>query len=199
MTRGAPIRIARPEDRGGVVDTVVQAFAADPAWTFLLGDHYSEHAPAFAGALFDGRVDDGTVWITAEPGGVAMWDRPRSDGTSPPRHHIWDPYRRLVGEQSWSRLEAYESACDRVKPAQPYWYLGVLATHPDRQGQGIGSALIGSGVARADEAGTDCCLETSSLGNREFYERRGFTIASPVPWDGPVTWWLRRESSGPGG
>jgi hypothetical protein len=196
VTRGAPIRIARPEDRGGVVDTVVQAFAADPAWTFLLGDHYSEHAPAFAGALFDGRVDDGTVWITAEPGGVAMWDRPRSDGTSPPRHHIWDPYRRLVGEQSWSRLEAYESACDR-ETNTAVLVLGVLATHGPQGG--IGSALIGSGVARADEAGTDCCLETSSLGNREFYERRGFTIASPVPWDGPVTWWLRRESSGPGG
>jgi hypothetical protein len=44
-----------------------------------------------------------------------------------------------------------------------------------------------------DQNGIDCCLETSTVGNREFYGRRGFTEVTTVHIaSGPPTWWLRR-------
>jgi hypothetical protein len=59
--------------RERVVDTVVTAFAADPAFRFFFPDSASfvAHATTFARHLFDRRVDRGTIWIIDE----GMWSR----------------------------------------------------------------------------------------------------------------------------
>jgi hypothetical protein len=45
----------------------------------------------------------------------------------------------------------------------------------------------------ADSEGLDCCLETSTVANREFYRRRRFTDVTELDMaPGPPTWWLRR-------
>jgi GNAT superfamily N-acetyltransferase len=77
--------------------------------------------------------------------------------------------------------------------ADPHWYLGVLATHPARQGEGLASAVLAPVLDEADRTGIACCLETSKDANRRFYSRRGFTQATDVLLpDGPRTWWMRR-------
>jgi hypothetical protein len=49
-------------------------------------------------------------------------------------------------------------------------------------------------LVEADRRGIDCCLETSTVANRRFYERRGFTQVTPLHIEGgPPTWWLRRS------
>lgn len=193
MIGPAGVRRATRSDRSAVTATVAQAFADDQAWRYLLGADYLAHAPHFAGALFDGRVDDGTVWLVADGSAVAMWDRPRTaQATGPMRPDIWEDYAQRVGPAASARLAAYDDACSQVKPITPYWYLGVLATRPDRQRQGLASAVMAPALALADEAGVACCLETSSTKNRAYYDARGFTLATPVPWSGPATWWLRR-------
>jgi GNAT superfamily N-acetyltransferase len=72
-------------------------------------------------------------------------------------------------------------------------YLGVLATHPARQGEGLATAVLTPILDEADRLGIACCLETSTMKNRRFYERRGFTHATEIILPGgPPTWWLRR-------
>ena len=69
----------------------------------------------------------------------------------------------------------------------------MLATRPDRQGQGRASTVMDAVLERADTEGIDCCLETSTVKNKEFYGRRGFTDVTEVRIvSGPPTWWLRR-------
>ncbi len=87
----------------------------------------------------------------------------------------------------------YEAALDAVGPVRPYWYLGVLATHPDHQGRGLATTVLRPGLAAADAEGWDCWLETSTPANKAFYAGRGFTgsVAVDIP-GGPPTWWLRR-------
>jgi GNAT superfamily N-acetyltransferase len=93
----------------------------------------------------------------------------------------------------WRRLGEYERAVDAARTGPPHWYLGVLATRPDRQRQGLASAVLAPVLERADADGIDCCLETSTTTNRAFYGRRGFTQATAVHIaSGPPTWWLRR-------
>ncbi len=172
------------------------AFADDPAWSFLYGDDYERLAPHFAGALFDLRVGAGDVWVTGDLAATAMWEPPGAH-RAPSDHaeHVWDAYRAVAGEAAWERLTEYERAIDAVRPDTPYWYLGVLATRPDRQGQGLASALLAPILERADGDGIDCCLETSTARNRAFYERRGFTEATDLDIaSGPPTWWLRRRA-----
>ncbi len=188
------IRKASAAERSQVVDVVTAAFAEDPAWAFLFADEYARLAPQFAGTLFDLRIYWGTVWVSDDLATVAMWDGP-SAGNEPQQlaKEIWGRYVATAGEPAHERLIAYKEALAVASPPDPYWYLGVLATSPSRQREGLASAVLAPALERADADGVPCCLETSRQTNRLFYERRGFVEATDVALaDGPPTWWLRR-------
>lgn len=53
--------------------------------------------------------------------------------------------------------------------------LGPVSVHPDRQGQGIGQALIREGLARLRQSGSQGCVV---LGDPGYYSRFGF-VADP--------------------
>lgn len=170
------------------------AFRADPAWTWLVQDRYEDLAPLFAGALFDTRVGRQTVWMTPDASSVSLWDPPGA-GDAQVAARAWEPFEEAASPADRVRVAAYDAACAEVAPDGPYWYLGVLATRPQARGRGGASAVMAAGLARADADGLPTCLETSSTANREFYARRGFTSAVPVPLAaGPPTWWLTRPS-----
>jgi GNAT superfamily N-acetyltransferase len=190
------VRRAERGDREAVTSSVAAAFARDPAWSFLHGDDYDRLAPLFAAALFDLRVGTGGVWVTDDRAAVAMWDPPRGGRVATvDSERIWDAYRAAAGAPAWDRLTEYDRAVDAARPDTPYWYLGVLATRPERQGTGLATAVMGPVLDRADRDGVDCCLETSTLSNKAFYGRRGFSEVSPVDIaSGPPTWWLRRPA-----
>ncbi len=191
-TTAPGVRRATVEDRDGVIATVIAAFARDPAWAYITGTDFDRVSPHFAAALFDGRVGTGNVWVAGDCDAVAMWDE-RTAVAPVDADRLWPAYRTAVGESAWESLQAYERALDSARPEPPYWYLGVLAARPDRQGEGLATAVLAPVLARADADGLDCWLETSTSGNRGFYERRGFTesVDVTVP-GGPATWWMRR-------
>ncbi len=191
------VRIARPADRPVVARTVAAAFANDPAWTFFFGDRYDQLADHFAGVLFDLRVGRGTVWVIDDLAAVAMWDSPV--GTRPmsvEAEQMREAFGALAGATVSQRLSDYGRALSAVHPSTPYWYLAVLATSPDRQSQGLGTAVMAPVLERADRDGIDCCLDTSTVRNRDFYQRRGFIDVTSVQMAaGPSTWWLHRSAS----
>lgn len=185
------VRIARPEDRERVLQTVVGAFSADPAWAFICGEDYARVAPHFAGTLFDARVHAGTVWMTADGSAVAMWDGPDAD---PHGAELWADFREQAGEPAAERLARYDGALAPLRPRGPFWYLGVLAADPRRRRQGLATAVLQPGIGLADRAGLRACLETSTAENKHFYANRGFTDAAEVDVaGGPATWWLTRH------
>jgi GNAT superfamily N-acetyltransferase len=190
--------VAEPGDRIAVAHLVAAAFADDPAWAFLFGSEYDRLAPLFAAALFDTRVAAQHVWVTRDLDAVAMWEHMGADPISSPDHERrWTAYRAEAGDPAWQRLVEYDRAIDEARPRTPHWYLGVLATRPDRRGRGLATAVMGPVLARADREGVDCCLETSTHANVLFYERRGFTESTDVLIaSGPPTWWLRRAPRG---
>ena len=109
----ATVTVAAPQDRDRVIDTVVAAFAADPAFRFFFPDDptYAAHAAAFAGWLFDRRVGHGTVWVADGGASVAMWEPPRGGPTSEPTLPL--PAAVL------GRLQEYEDAVHTRLPAHP--------------------------------------------------------------------------------
>jgi GNAT superfamily N-acetyltransferase len=191
---GPVIRRALPRERTGVVATVAAAFAEDPGWAFILGEQYERLAAHFVAALFAVRVACQNVWVTDDLAAVAMWDSPdRRDATPVYTERIWTSYRAIAGEDAFERLAVYNAAVSAASPAQPYWYLGVLATHPQRQREGLATAVLRPILDEADRLGIACCLETSTAENRRFYERRGFTQAKEIVLPGgPPTRWLCR-------
>jgi len=196
MSKKPPeVRHASAEDRAGVVASVTAAFAQDPAWAFMLGAEYERLAPQFAGALFDVRLVSRTVWVSDDLAAVAMWDPPdRSEAGVEHAQRVWGRYREVAGEATFDRHTSYNTAVAAASPAGSYWYLGVLATAPSRQHEGLANAVLHPVLEEADRVGLGCCLETSTTANRRFYERRGFTQATDIVLpDGPPTWWLRRD------
>lgn len=177
-----------------MVAIVAAAFAEDPGWAFILGEDYERLVGHFVAALFDIRVACQNVWVTDDLAAVAMWDAPDKDGAAPGHSEaVWERYRATVGEDAFERLALYNDAVDAASATEPHWYLGVLATHPQRQRQGLASAVLNPVLDQADRDGFACCLETSTPGNRRFYERRGFAQSTDVALPGgPATWWLRR-------
>ena len=178
-----------------MVATVAAAFTEDPGWAFILGEEYGRLAEHFVGALFDTRVGAKTVWVTDGLAGVAMWDPPGVGDDMGPGYAegVWASYRAIAGEQAWGRLASYNDAVAEAVPDEPHWYLGVLATKPERRKEGLATALLRPILDEADRLGIACCLETSTADNRGFYERRGFEQAGEIILrGGPDTWWLRR-------
>ena len=190
------VRLGTMADLDQVVDTVARAFEGDPAWDYMCGPGNDVAARAFATLLYVGRVRRSTVWITDDASAVSMWDR--VDGTPyGGMDDLWQEFREAAGPHVVARVEAYDAAIKTLKPPAPFWYLGVLATHPDHQGRGLATAVLGPGLAEADAVGWDAWLETSKPANKAFYAGRGFTEVHPmeIP-DGPPTWWIRRPGHG---
>lgn len=58
-----------------------------------------------------------------------------------------------------------------------YWFLNILAIHPDSQGKGIGKALHEVVAKQADVEGRACYLESSKFDpNVKIYEKLGYRL-----------------------
>jgi ribosomal protein S18 acetylase RimI-like enzyme len=87
-----------------------------------------------------------------------------------------------------------------MHPHEPHWYLATLGTAVERQGTGIGGALMRPVLEHCDAEGLPCYLESSKERNVPFYRRHGFEVVKEVqlPADGPPIWTMWREPQPPG-
>jgi len=69
--------------------------------------------------------------------------------------------------------------------ATPVAALGPMAVLPERQGEGIGGALVRAGLAACRAADYDLCIV---LGHAEYYPRFGFRPSAPfgIRWERDV-------------
>jgi ribosomal protein S18 acetylase RimI-like enzyme len=61
-------------------------------------------------------------------------------------------------------------------PGQPHWHIGPIGVRPERQGQGIGTALLQTFLTMVDEQGESAFLETDVDRNVTLYQAFGFTV-----------------------
>jgi ribosomal protein S18 acetylase RimI-like enzyme len=82
-----------------------------------------------------------------------------------------------------------------MHPHEPHWYLATLGTAVERQGQGVGSALMRPVLDHCDAEGLPAYLESSKERNVPFYRRHGFEVVKevPLPGGGPLIWTMWRE------
>ena len=90
-----------------------------------------------------------------------------------------------------ARVQSYDDAVHDALPAFPFWYLGVLGTHPDNAGRGWGRAVMRAGLDRAAADGLPAILETSNPGNVELYRRAGWEVVGFLPE--PVPTWIMQQ------
>jgi ribosomal protein S18 acetylase RimI-like enzyme len=185
------ITVATPADREVVVSCLVAAFAKDPVLRYLFPEEatYPPYAAAFFGHLFDKRVRKQTIWTIERGASTAIWEPPQTSNDSPDD----DSLSAHLPSGPLARVLAYDRALHAALPAAPFWYLGVLATHPANTGRGWGHAVMNAGLSRAAADGLPAVLETSNPGNVEMYRRAGWQVVRTVTEPLPI--WVMRQST----
>jgi ribosomal protein S18 acetylase RimI-like enzyme len=186
------IRPAGVADRERTVAIVADAFATDPVvrWIFPNDATYPDRARAFFGFLFDSRVTRGGVWVSAGGEAAALWSPPGGDAED---EREWGSVAAGFTAAEVERCDAWDAAVAPHHPEGDQWYLGVLATAPEHQGRGHGSAVAAPGLAAATTAGVPAFLETAVERNVVLYERLGFVVTGEI--DDPALprgWCMRR-------
>ena len=120
-------------------------------------------------ALANGQAD-----TTPDRAAVALW-LPTGAGRPAP-DPVYDA-RLAAATSPWTdRFRAFDAVLERHHPASaPHHHLAILAVRPDRQGHGIGTALLRAHHAILDQAALPAYLEASSLRARRLYLAHGYS------------------------
>jgi ribosomal protein S18 acetylase RimI-like enzyme len=196
---------AGPADRDTLIETLAEAFDADPILAWMLRDDQGRPAALrrfFAYILDAHGFPFGEVLATAGYQACAVWAPSGRAALS-----TWEKLRLLpdmLRVSSAARLPRLLATADlfaRHMPAEPHLYLYYIGVRPERRGQGLGAALMAAAIARLDREGRAAYLENSNPRNRPLYERFGFRVTAELacPYGGPRFWPMWREARQPAG
>ena len=203
MTARAEVVVLRPGQERAAAAALAASHADYPAFRAVFPDRRRRAralSPFFRATVRDAipfgavhaAVDGGTVLAVAVwlPPGAFPWTVGRKLRSAPSMTAVL-----AADPRSFPTFVRYGANAERAHPTDRHWYLEVLGVRPEAQRQGWGTALMRPVLARADDAGVDCFLETADPDNVPYYERMGFTVvdtALPLVPDGPRHVAMRR-------
>lgn len=180
------VRAARHHDVAACAGVLAAAFHDDPgALVFEPDDARRARMllPFFESFIAASLAEAGDIIVAGNPiEGVACWFGPERHAPSPEAMgaHGFGDVLEAAGPETSERLLGMVGELDRqheLLTSGPHLRLEFFGVLPQRQGSGVGSALIDHGHRRADELGLPCYLETFTQQNVRYYERRGYRIA----------------------
>jgi ribosomal protein S18 acetylase RimI-like enzyme len=183
-------------------EAMARAFFDDPLQQYFLPDEHARltlGAPFFAAMLRYGHLF-GQTYTNASAGGAAVWLPPGETDMTDERVAAsgMADASQLIGDEAFGRfagvMEFLEPLHKRDVPPE-HWYLAVIGVDTALHGQGIGCSLMQPVLAKADEQGLPCYLETANAANVEFYRRRGFDVQVEAvdPTSNLRLWTFRRD------
>jgi GNAT superfamily N-acetyltransferase len=171
-------RPATLDDLDPVTETLTLAFLHDPVWSVALArpDGSTDHHAAFWRLYVEGALRYSTVFMTDDASAVSVWVPPGGTELSRAGEEALERLVRATLEPTatramfklWERFEANHPR------DESHAYLGLLATHPDHRGVGIGQRLLVADLERWDATGVPAYLESTNPVNDHRYERAGF-------------------------
>jgi ribosomal protein S18 acetylase RimI-like enzyme len=177
---------------------LVRAFDDDPVVHFMFAGRRRRQMGLhsfFTSQIRRQYLPLGHVYTTDDRSGVAVWgppDRPRNGWKELVQLLPTAPF--LLSGRTHRALKLLLEV-DARHPKEPHWYLATLATAPEQQGKGIGSALLEAMLARVDEEGVPAYLESSKERNVALYARFGFEVVEEFrsKVGSPPMWCMWRE------
>ena len=181
------VRRATRADVPALAAMLARAFARDPFFGWLVGEapeRGQRMRDGWAGLLRFSSAGLSETWTTDDHAGAAIWIPPGRKASS-----LVDSVRltpAVVRMTTWRRLRAVSAALEALDAhrhrhaPRPHYHLAALGVEPDRQGEGIGSALLAPVLDAADAAGVEAYLETATARNVLLYERHGFDVVEEL-------------------
>ncbi|WP_424211831.1 GNAT family N-acetyltransferase [Streptomyces sp. BI20] len=196
---GHRIRRAGPADRDAVARLLDVTFREDPvsSWVFPDPAHRARVHGAFLGVFVDVALEEGRIDLVEDGSAAALWLRvpagePEGEDEVPAR-------MRAVADPDNERCELVGRLTGAVHPTgEEHEYLLMIAVHPERQGEGLGTALMAPVLDACDREQVPAYLEASSERSRALYERLGWEFtgeAVRLP-EGPLMYPMWRKPRG---
>jgi GNAT superfamily N-acetyltransferase len=180
---------------------LARAFANDPLAQYVFPEDAVRRQRLISVYRLYLRVFEqkGVVSINDDRIAAALWLPPGRYPLSLTEHLLLFP--RMMLATGVQKLPAALRVLTRLEQMHPvgrrFWYLGVLGVEPDRQGSGVGSALLTSGLRNCDQEKVGAYLETAEPRNLPFYSKFGFEVLSASKLqEGPSVWSMWREPTG---
>jgi ribosomal protein S18 acetylase RimI-like enzyme len=185
---------ARRDDATQLTAALAAAFYDDPVFRWFARDdrRRRDMLPGFFDVFVSAYLTNGDTYADADVLGAALWAAPGTDPVAdePVCIQRLEEIAGIDAPRLFEVVELFEAQA----PQEPHYHLQFLGVRPERQGAGLGGALIAPMLARCDRDGTPAYLEATSDRNRALYERHGFrahgAIALP---NGPDVWRMWRD------
>ena len=195
------VRAAQIGDVDAIARVLAAAFQGDPGTVIYEPDAARRAGilPAFFSAFLRASMSESSdVVVAGDPiQGVAMWFGPDRHGPSPDAMTAsgFGDVLRESGPDATNRLMELIGELERQHArlaTGPHLRLQFFGVAPTAQRTGIGSRLIDHGHRRAEDMGIPCYLDTFTLENVRYYEKRGYrTVAEFAVRDVPAYAMLR--------
>ncbi|MBK3383851.1 GNAT family N-acetyltransferase [Streptomyces sp. DEF1AK] len=193
---GVATRTAGAADRDQVAALLDTAFHDDPVsgWVFPEEEHRRAVHGLFMGCFLDASLAGGRVDLLEDGSAAALWlSVPAGE---PEEEDDMPALMRRTADPDNERAELVGRLTGAIHPTErAHAYLLLIAVAPDRQGEGLGTALLMPVLEQCDRDGLPAYLEASSARSRELYLRLGFADRGEplrLP-DGPLMWPMWRE------
>ena len=180
----AIVRPLKPQEVDAAASVLANAFSDDPIFRFILGDR--DDMEVRLGHLFrdaaeaELRKSAHLVEIVDSGNAVALWHEVDDWKTSPTALLRSVPsVVKAFGARLPRALQVLTSA-EKVHPSEPHRHLMYIGTHKEHEGEGLGSALLGSMLERCDDDGIPTYLESTNPANDAWYR----AVRVRVPWPG---------------
>ncbi|MFB9233941.1 GNAT family N-acetyltransferase [Plantactinospora siamensis] len=190
---------ATAADADELTGVLATAFLADPISQWLFPDEADRERlhPSFFRPFVELTLADGEAYTTADRAAVTLWLPVDVHAHAEP-DDLGPVFEAAIGPEYAKRFGVLDELMTTNHPGhENHAYLPFIAVRPDRQGHGLGAALLEHRLAALDEEGTPAYLEASCLRNAALYERLGFARMEnsiDLP-DGPSLYPMWRKPS----
>ncbi|WP_254711660.1 N-acetyltransferase [Streptomyces sp. TRM64462] len=193
---GIHTRKATTEETRAVAETLAAGFFADPVigWAWPEPRRRREILPDFFALWVAGCMEYDEVYTTHDLAGAALWMPPHVQQAFDDNAEAFATDIERAARECAPAVMELLTLLDDNHPHEPHHYLPIMATRPEHQGHGIGSALLDTVLAQCDRDTLPAYLEATSARNESLYARHGFRTIGELPLpDGPVLHAMWRE------
>jgi ribosomal protein S18 acetylase RimI-like enzyme len=162
-----------------VVSILCSSFSKDPQIQYIIGTNGNtiKKYVALMRYAFEYALLNGDVYITEDNNATALWKNYNS--TKMNLHLLLESVRFFIafGYSGIQRISKMEKLIKTKYPAATeFKYLWFIATTPIYQGKGHGNTLLQPIITKCKQLATPIYLETSTLSNMNYYQKKGFRV-----------------------